>query len=224
MSGYISIKILAVTKMFNNICVAGIDDEYKWKRPIIKEIYCLKKEDIFQESLCVIKNYNKVKFKYVTFMDNNPHSEDVIIDPSQKPELLSQLSTADLEYGLNKINESSKITSTIKNFLLDNNRSLVLIQPLKITDCLWGYHFGKLQARIKFEFNERLYDYPCTDLGWRSFCMQNGNISQMGQNLNLLKAFFVIGLARKYLGTYHPMIVGIHTIPETKFDIDYNRI
>ncbi|MBN2603553.1 MAG: hypothetical protein JXA91_05440 [Candidatus Thermoplasmatota archaeon] len=222
---YIDLKILAVTRMLNQICVAGIDDDLKWRRPVRRSTLNILLSDIFDNNTCIIKNYNQVRFRFECNLNNVPHSEDFSINTEYKPILINELSIDDLRSDLNKIDESENFEENITSYLIENNRSLALIKPDEITGFTWFKSLNdKYQPRIQFELNNEKYDFSCTDLKWRAYGKSIANIKNVEELIKERDIYFAIGLTRKFMDKYWPMVVGIHILPDYECKINYKSL
>jgi len=225
MSEYVNLKILAVTRMLNEICVAGVDESHTWMRPVRQTNLNLLKSDIFQENKCVLRNYNVVRFLSKRRLNNVPHSEDFLVDWSYKPTIIKELDPDARKILYRRMDQTKDIKNNISSYLKTNKRSLVLVKPDEINGCSWVDSFsGKYKPRIRFNVNNIPYDFSCTDLRWRAFGRESKNRSGSMDMLNTKDIYFVIGLTRKFREDYWPMVVGVHTIPDMKISIDYSNL
>ena len=225
MNEYVNLNILAVTKMSNNVCIVGVDENNSWMRPVKSAYSNPSVSDIFHGNQCVIKTYNVVSFLANNKLTNYPHSEDFIANWSfKKPKFIKGLNLHERNELFFNIDESEKINEDITSYLLENNRSLILIKPNKIIRCSWiNSYDNKYKPRISFLLNEKFYNFPCTDLGWRAI----GRYYNMPKCVDLLNnndVYFVIGLSRKFNEEFWPMIVGVHAIPEIEIEINYSNL
>lgn len=228
MSKYIDLKILAVTKMLQQVCVAGVDESNNWMRPVrLPSLYLLKK-DIFQETKCILKNNNVVRFLSKKRLNNSPHSEDFEVDWSFTPTIINKLDKNSQKDLFEKINETDKIGNDIRTFLVNNNRSLVLIRPDEIISCSWmdGFVSGKYRPRIYFKFNSEHYNFPCSGLVWRKYGKDIAHREPSVNMLNSNDTYFAIGMTRlfktSHSETYWPMVIGVH--PMSDVEIDYSNL
>lgn len=209
--------------MINEICVAGIDESHNWMRPIRQPSLNLLKSDIFQGDLCVIKNYNVVRFLSQCKLNNMPHSEDFVVNWSQKPIVIDWLDESTREDLFLRIDETDYVEGDITSYLLNNNRSLILIKPEEICGLSWSDSF-KYKPRIRFKFNKISYNFSCTDIKWRAYGRESKNRQCAMDMLSNNNIYFVIGLTREFKGTYWPMVVGVHMIPDIEVSIDYSNL
>jgi len=82
--------------------------------------------------------------------------------------------------------------------------------------------------------NQKGNDLSCTDLKFRAFAKDllkkkkltsltlTGN--QLQEMLKFDKIFVAIGLTGKFRDEYWPMIIGFHTIPDYKQEVDYDNL
>jgi hypothetical protein len=222
--------MLAVTRMENQICVAGVNEANVWRRPVRLPTYNLSKDDIFQDGVCVIKNYNVVKYKSIRSLQNTPQSEDFLVDWSDTPTVISTVNEQSRLHIFNKIDESKnidEINDGIRRFLIENNRSLIMVKPDKVISSSFGPAKGKgFQTRLKFELNNIQYNPSCTDLRWRAYMNIKQNRNNIEQLFKGKEIYLAIGLTRElYLGRIWPMVIGVHMIPDLEnIEIDYDNL
>ncbi len=230
MSNYEKILMLAVTRMENQFCVAGVNEANAWKRPVRLPTFYLLKDDIFQDGVCVIKHYNVVRYISKGSLQNSPQSEDFLVDWSNRPTIQTSLDEQSRLKIFKKIDESKKIDEIdegIYHYLIENDRSLIMIKPDEILSCTYELAEGKgFKTRLIFELNNIDYNLSCTDLRWRAYMKDEVNRSTSTQLLKERDVYLTIGLTRKpFQGRIWPMVVGFHIIPDLEnIEIDYNNL
>ena len=225
--------------MLGDICIAGINKEYIWKRPIIQPNFNVGTKYIFNEGQLVLNNCNIVKFnqlitsysgKPISFTPKSPHSEDFLMDFDKPPIYLSTIQNSQRIQLFKKIDESTNANKDVESYLINNHRSLILIKPDSIESCLWKPSTMNEKSRIAFFLNKRFYELSCTDIKWRALRHDRDRDLKGLHLLSNREVYFVIGLSRLYkpekigIEKNWPMIVGVHTIPDYKVDIQYDNL
>lgn len=221
-----NVTILAVTRMLNAFCVAGISNN-EWIRPTRgAPNYHLIRSDLFHGNVCIIQNYNIVRFRFIQKLNNKPQSEDWFMDLSYTPSVIAALYQNNRIKVFDNIDETNDIKNDIYDYLISNDRSLIMIKPDRVTNCSWvDTYNGRYRPRVQFICKDNQYDYPCTDLRWRAFGRILNNRTQSINLLNGNITYLVIGLTRQLLhDRYWPMIVGVLTIPDININIDYDNL
>lgn len=132
------LTILAVTRMQEKrICIAGINEDGKWVRPVKAHPNHFEETDIFGKDKSIIyKNFNIVEIDFIRKLENPPHSEDYIIDESKEPKLIGNLPTQKREEFLISHTENDFFANhegeLIRKILKDSNRSLILVGQVDI--------------------------------------------------------------------------------------------
>lgn len=250
----INLKILAMSQMYQGVCIAGVNEKNEWIRPIRAKP---SKNTIFDRNLRFdypraferfLTNVNKYKKKTFIFKGKAgtiPHSEDYILyspnstlfkslDKDEKSHIrmklnlpLDEISDYECIRLLQSLDETDKLRKSHKrpeDYLLTNNRSLMLVKPDKIIECTRLNYRQQYKPYIEFKINGiPTLNYRCTDLQWMS--LGKYSIEKANQYfLNDEEIYFVIGLSRldKKMRS-HPLIVGIHTVPLhfKKISIDF---
>jgi hypothetical protein len=218
------ISILATTKMYNGVCVAGLDSDLDWTRPVKQPGFNLQRSDLRRLGKVVIENYNQVEFLFTRRLENKPHSEDVAVDWSRKPKLRGRLAEDEVFELLNDTDETPNVGSSIKRFLVSGKRSLVNVRP---DGPIEGYMerkpYGRVQRRMKFCVNRADYDIPCTDLRWRALT-RGGEEAVEGVLEDAEDLILTIGLTRIHLRKYWPLVLTVHTHPSYEVEVDYDRL
>lgn len=213
--------VLAATKHHNGYCIAGVNTDLEWSRPVVRKRgkRPLKKSHVFEDGHWISKKRNIVRYEAKKYYKYVPHSEDFLFDESKGPKFIKQIDTDDFKKIISELDESKKITNGIKDYLINNRRSLMLVKPNEI-ECKTRTTDHGRQCRIKFSLNENEYDFTCTNLRWRKFIRDN-NLKEGNELLNNRESYFSIGLTREYEGEYWPLVIGVHTFP--KFEIEVNH-
>lgn len=219
---------MAVTRALNHFCVAGVNQTNDWKRPVCIPGWFLRRNQVFQDNECIVRNYNIVRFYSEGNMNNQPHSEDFKIDANRSFQLLGIVSENERAELFSEIDESNLIEESderIYNYLLSNNRSLIMIKPDGIDQCTCEPNEYKgIKTRIHFTLNDEYYNISCTDIRWRAYIRNHRNESNT-DTLNNRETYLTIGLTREpWNGQIWPIVVGLHVLPELHVDVDYNNL
>jgi hypothetical protein len=224
------ITVLAVSKLGNELCIAGVDDDRNWIRPTClsrggwRQFY---KADIYDENNNpVISLSNVVDIHLIRPIPQigTPHIEDWEYDRRFKPILIRTLNDSQ------RLQLFQEISSRTLDPLINNYRSLCLIEPSFIVSANFANISvrGRYQPILDFRFEGRLYSYKVTDIYWRAIGRHLPRRILDGRELqNILrysKIFLTIGLTRLYRNRYWPMVVGVHTVPYFPIMIDYENI
>lgn len=229
-----NIIILAVTKIGNELCVAGIDDSGNWIRPTtyngdFRHFY---KADIYNSNNNpIIALSNRVTLRLIHHIPqiNTPHIEDWEYDRSCRPILINTLNDSERLKLFHNISEKN-----LDPLINNHTRSLCLIEPAEIISADFSNTSsrGECQPILKFIFNKIEYNYKVTDIYWRvvgRYLTSNKHKpildgESLCKELGCSKFFLTIGLTRLFKETYWPMVIGVHTIPLFDIKIDYNNI
>ena len=229
------ITVLAVSKLGNELCVAGVDEDRNWIRPTClssggwRQFY---KVDIYDENNMPVISLSNVVAIYLTHpipQIDTPHIEDWEYDRSFKPTLIRTLNNSQRLELFQEISQQT-LDPLIRNY----ERSLCLIEPSSIVSANFANTSfrGEYQPILVFRFEGQLYSYKVTDIYWRAL---GRNLLARGYNpvlegeelqsiLEYSKFFLTIGLGRQFRGRYWPLIVGVHTVPYFPVRINYENI
>ena len=236
------LTILAVTKMQERrICIAGINENGKWVRPVKDYPNHFKEVDLFdKDRLPIYKNFNIVEIDFTRKLEKHPHSEDYVINENKEPEVIGSFPLQKREEFLISHTENDFFANhegePVRKILKEANRSLVLVGPVDVRYAV--IEEGKT-PRIRFNI-PNVYDCerstPCTDLKFIAFCKvilkERGNekvildSQELKRILEIESIFLALGLGRWYKEKkdYYDMVIGFHTIPDYQTEIDYNNL
>jgi len=228
--GKTRVTILAATKMTDGICIAGVDSDNRWFRPIPEGAYNFSPTLLSSGGQIIVAPYNVIEFLKGKRLGRPPHSEDVEVDSSIGPSLVGTLNDNQLHTLMKQIDEHDSIpygVQNLENWLVSENRSLTLTHVDEVIDAFRNnYSEDSLdQRRVSFRVGSSIFSLPCPDLRWRS--LTRGNRDKEG--LNVLKSakvlYVALGLSRLWpaTGRYHAMVVGVHPIPKLASVVDYDR-
>lgn len=224
-----SIVILAATRMKSGVCVAGLDSQMNWVRPIGYRQFKLDPINLTCQGKYVVENYNRVELQFDRKTGQPPHSEDVVVDWSRPPRLLETLDDDDVFDILHDSDETSRVGNNIETYLHSHGRSIVNIHPEGSIDCLKKiWPFGKVQRKLVFTVNEVKYTMSCTDLRWRALTREDEEMPRRVLR-NSEETVLTIGLTRpwgKWPGNERiwPLVLTVHTYPRYEVVVDYDRL
>ncbi|MBU4311654.1 MAG: hypothetical protein KJ706_02905 [Candidatus Omnitrophica bacterium] len=229
------ITILAVTKLGNELCVAGVDSDGNWIRPTTlsrggwRQFYKVDIYDKNRKPIITLSNVVVIHLVRPIPEIDTPHIEDWEYGRRSKPVFIRTLSDSQRLSLFQEISEQT-LAPLIKN----HERSLCLIEPSSIVSVNFANisYTGKYQPILDFTFKGKSYSYKVTDIYWRAL---GRNLLAKGHNpvlkgkelqsiLQYSKFFLTIGLGRQFKEKYWPFIVGIHTVPQFQVKIDYGNI
>ena len=208
---------MVCTRMLGAYCIAGIEEKnFSWIRPIRKAGKPLQYVDIKCVNGNRMEMYDLIELDFDKRLNNKPHSEDFKIKSGEYPLLIKKIPISDnIKKLCSKKDESKKISPNIKDFLVGNNRSLILIKPDEIKGLgLLDPFDGKYKPTINFTLNDVYYSYSCTDLKWRKLGRLKGGKNKMKNLLESEELYFSIGLSRLFREDYWPFIIGVHIFPD----------
>lgn len=219
------LTILVVSKMLRKACVAGVNTEMEWCRPVRLPDYNLYLRDINPRTGYIQKG-NVLRFQVNEFLNNTPHSEDFTVTSNTPITLIRTLDSAELTNLVSEADESDNILESnlyIKDYLVNSNRSLCVIKPDNIighTDI--DTYNNRYRPKIHFEFGSNNLNLSCTDIHWRALGRTEAGMVIQNEILEEDDVYFVIGLSRFFRGDYWPMIAGIYPLPN--IEIDYGNL
>lgn len=216
MGNPLTITILAVTKTYESYCIAGMDANGKWYRPL-PELGGKFWSDL---------RYGDGAFIQVgdVWEVNNYISENDLTSPGHTEDIRLKSSVTRVKSLNNQQliqfvqrNQENKIQ--LQRTLNANDRSLCLVHVEYFEGFVHTYN-ERRSARVKFKYNGEIYHnttsfpgFPLTDLKWRSYILKEKDTPRIWRSV-----FICIGLARrepaKNLNKEFPMVISIITDPE----------
>lgn len=226
----VRITILAATRMYNGICVAGVDQSRDWTRPVRLPEFNFDRESLSERDEVVVEPYNEIEFRITRMLDDSPQSEDCQIDRTRAPHLVRTISDPELTALMKSLDEYDTIERQkdkegVSKWLTNLNRSLALTRVDKVLKAYRGSSdYDRRPRRLIFRVGNATFDMPCTDLRWR-YMTRGDRDDECTRSLNSAHAlYFALGLTRLFQGRYWPMVVGIHPIPRLSGEVDYDRL
>jgi hypothetical protein len=224
----IRLTILATTRMLNGICIAGIDSEDKWIRPVPRDAESFTPSSLSPSRRVVVEPYDEVEFVVRRQLKNSPHSEDLEVDSSRTPSIIRNVGETALGRLMRRNDEHDQISEKggdLERWLKQQNRSLTLTRVDEAVDAFRGtFDPAGGQRRIRFRVGKQLFTLPCTDLRWRASTRGNRDGRMLKHLRSAEVLYFALGLARQLNYHYYPMVVGVHPIPKLAVEVDYDDL
>ncbi|HKQ77682.1 MAG TPA: hypothetical protein VJ810_28560 [Blastocatellia bacterium] len=235
------ITILALTKMHGGVCVAGIDGDGCWVRPVRPHSdsppryetvtdYCLLPLDFFHGGRSHLINMGVTRFSFTSHKPQAPHTEDWVMELTRKPRLMRKLTDEEQERFL-----AAHVEDGAPLFEGDGRRSLALIKPVSFSFSFGMNHSGDdVSVRASFKVGDlEIDDVGCTDLRMRA--LGRKTLEKSGDRRSLLRdedfrrhdkqaTYLTIGLSRPFQGKHWLILVGVHSIPELAVEIDFAKL
>jgi hypothetical protein len=235
------VLILAVTKMLAGVCIAGMTTireavtGLQWVRPVREHEHVLL-GDITTPEGSVLRPFDVATLSLLRPAASPPHVEDWFADFRHRPCVLRRLEGEQRSRFLNKYLDTAP-----EQVLETQHRSLCLIKP----DWVRGNfrldaYSGQFEARLAFGLGPRQYvgshakgGVPVTDLKWRAlgraWLPATGGWTEfdagdLEARFGIQQVFLTVGLSRSFQGTYWPMVVGVHPVPEYEAIVDYDNL
>ncbi len=219
--------VLAATKMFNGICVAGVDENLAWIRPVLKDGMNFPPESLQVSGRVVAEPYNEVEFHVQRRLANNPQTEDHEVDLSRGLRSVRTLNDNQLSHLLNQIDESHLVGAhrDLERTLTARNRSLILARVDDVDEAYTKLtQQGRPQRRIGFHIGRCMFDLPCTELRWRRLTRGGRDDIGLQKPQEAQDVYLALGLTRLFNGHCWPMVVGVHPIPKLSVVVDYGSL
>ena len=214
------ITILAVTKAWDDFCIAGMNEKGKWIRPIVSSgsVRFWSREKLIRQGQFIrcgdvweIEGYSPSQFQYPN------HTEDFV---STDFECYKTLDNDELmKFLKERVEDEQAFADTVNA----RKRSLCLVKPNSIFPNV-DYWDGKAKPKMRFDgsfdINNPLTarrDYIVKDCKWSALMV--GNISVPKPK----EVYLCLGLATPtpYDGIEYPQIIGLHTNPPAPFSSNY---
>lgn len=234
--------MLAVTRKVNGICIAGVANDLKWVRPVKNHILNLEDIKSDKDYLSTSKVYD---FSFIKHIPTLPQTENYLIDEAKQITYVKTLTENERLALFQRLQENSLIISNREldtaAVLKNNKRSLIFLGPVTIESVHMRYENSYMKSpKITFKINslpvknQKGNDLSCTDLKFRAFAKDllkkekltsltlTGN--QLQEMLKFEQIFVAIGLTGKFRDEYWPMVIGFHTVPDYKQEVDYDNL
>ena len=234
--------ILAVTKMLGGICIAGMTSEpdpvtrLRWVRPIRDYGHVLL-GDITTPDNVVVCPFDVVEFNLLQPKPTPPHTEDWIADfVRHRPRIVRCLEGERRTTFL-----QTYLDTAPRQVLASQQRSLCLVRPDRIKGCFrLDPYSGSYDARMAFGLEGHTYrgsyargGFSVTDLKWRAlgraWLPDEGGWTEfesgdLEARFGIQEIYLAVGLTRSYQGSFWPIVVGVHTVPDYPATVDYDNM
>lgn len=223
----IHVVLLAITKMHNGYCFAGMTCNGKWIRPVLAH----------QRQWGSLMYENEEKIKIGDIIDvrqlkrlspkrpEMPHIEDVVVQRMIK---VGELAHHELIEFLKDVVEGY---AELEDTLARKNRSLCLVEVSSLKK-VYVEEEDRKRTRISFKLPNVDFEYinttqkpgyPCVCLHWRAI---QGHGIEIPDKFNSI--FLGIGLARGFFSGNRwvdptPMVISVITDPALPLGIDYDN-
>ena len=206
------------------ICVAGVDMDGHWVRPVKLPEFDFSPQQLSQKGRVVVEPYNEVEFRLGQHLNNSPQSEDVEA-VAAGPILMRTLNEIQLLSLMQQKDEHQGVADNgndLEGWLVGMNRSLVLTRVDEVLRAYRNtYSDGRRQRRIVFRVHDKFFNLPCTDLRWRRMTRDDRDAEALEISKSSRTIYLALGLPRIFQGHYYPMVVGVHPLPKLVGDVDY---
>jgi hypothetical protein len=230
------ITILAVTRLSDGVCVAGVTQDGQWvrpTRPTSLDWRQLEYSDCKDKSgAWAVRKGNIVAMDLAEPIPAEAHSEDLRIG-RQAPVLVKQLPEAEYRQVCAELTEGS--TAPIEG--PDAKRSLMMVHPAKITSFSFDVEENwkgqkKYTPRCTFWLGGRLYrDRSVSDAEWREHgrhirkknggdCRLTGE--EVFRSLGIEDCWLTLG-RNEVESNIYLMVIGVHLFPVRRFEMDFGR-
>lgn len=238
------VLIMAMTRMLSGVCTAGFtlqshpSSHLAWVRPV-KEHGSLLLGDLTDAEARVIQCSDVVELNLIRHRPRSPHAEDWTSDfIFHRPRLLRQLEGEKRARFL-----AGHLDKAPQEVLGPQpSRSLCLVRPER---CWASFTLDpyslKYEARIGFALDgasnqgaNSARGIPVTDLKWRALgrrWLENDGVKDLSldetrlqKRVGAQEIFLALGLGRSHQGKSWLLVIGVHTVPDYRAEIDYTNL
>jgi hypothetical protein len=237
-----TLLILATTKMLGGVCFAAMSTVPDpttglcWARPVREHGHVLL-GDITTDTGHVLEPFDVAELSLVRARGDPPHVEDWIADfVHHRPRLVRRLEGERRAAFLR-----SHLDGAPSEVFDCQQRSLCLVRPDWIKGCFrLDSHSGQLDARLAFTLGGRRYQgsvakggHSVTDLRWRalgrSWLPEAGGwtefeADELRRRCGIEEIYLALGLSRSFEGSFWPLVIGVHTVPDYRAVVDYRNL
>ena len=221
------IVVLAATKMFGGMCVAGADSDAHWVRPVNPPGYSFSPQELSENGRVIVEPYNEIEFVAGERLGNPPETEDIKAIVSEQPHLVRTLDDGDTLALLRRMDEHDEVAvhaGELEHWLIGVERSLILTRADELLLAYRNAFNERRQRRIVFRVGQSILNLLCTDLRWRCITRNDKDAEALETLKRASDVYFALGLARPFQGHNYPMVVGVHPIPKLEARVDYNDL
>jgi hypothetical protein len=224
----LKVYILAVTLAYDKYCIAGMDEDGNWVRPIPKDPatrFWRKDQITFNQGYGFIRSGDVIEFqerKPLSYQHQN-HTEDFIVD-SSSIKLVKRLSNPEL---MGFLKDKSETQKDFDNTTQASGRSLCLIKVDHFNHQITQFPGARAKPKMTFlnqHFNvanpkTTQGNYIVKDCKWSNLVLNNSVRNESKYN----NIYLSIGLATPtgYDGIEYPQVIGLHTDPEIPLPNSY---
>lgn len=209
--------VLAVTKTFEGYCVAGMNKEGRWIRPLPPSGRKFWDIELDKRQIKVGDVWEISEWQVELDATSPRHTEDIRLN--QNPAFGGRMSNEQLvEFAIRHQESVQDLNETLNA----DSRSLCLVSVDSYNNFMDHSSYNNKQSpRMTFEIQGEEYQnttrsntgFPITDLKWRAYTMQNKQVENQFNDI-----FICIGLARmepkKDINKEYPMLISLITNPE----------
>ena len=232
--GLEKIALLAVTKLGGALCLAGVNNQREWVRPVRLDPGdwpLFDKNDITDKNgktVAALNNVIALNLLRPVPAPGEPHVEDWEYDRTLKPMLVKTLNDRE-RLGLLR----SLIEKDPDGVIEKKTRSLCLVEPEALIHADFSsVRRAKYKPELAFRLGGKELCFPVTDIHWRALGRTLAEKRAQGilrekelqSALGYKKIFLTLGLTRRYYGKYYPMVIGVHPFPFFPAAIDYQNL
>lgn len=204
------VTFLVKSEKHGKICLACVDENRKWIRPIKPGGF--DEKDIVMDNGKTIQLFDVVNMTFGTPFPIKHHEENVLVSPRAGIKFVKRLSENERSSLLSEI-ANKRILNTVRSredlyneLTLNLNQSLVLAGPINMFGIQCSFISGKTHPRIWIagpNDKEHIFYITCTDIGFCKFVKSKFNNFEVNdaiissQDIAELKnkqTYFVIGL------------------------------
>jgi len=223
------VYILAVTKASDKYCIAGMDDNGNWVRPISSSPstrFWSANELTFENDFGFIRVGDVIEFEGIvpSQYQHQNHNEDIIVSSTQPIRLVNRLTNDELFDFLHGKDESKQAFDKTVNA---QGRSLCLVKVSGFQHQITQYQSESQKPKMTFTNNDFNVTNPKTtpgnyivkDCKWCNIVL-NGTINNDKKYADI---YLAIGLATAF-GVNHieyPQVIGLITNPEVPLPNNY---
>lgn len=218
------VTILAVTKAYDRFCIAGLNEDGQWVRPMPTDPSASDPQSRFwtREQLKMASgkfvkpgDVWDVNGRQPTRYLHPNHVEDYVVTQGSFHHSLTNNQLIQF------LRTHAEDSIAFNNTVLGNGRSLCLVKVLSFKTEVFEYQ-GKKDPKIylmgiNFSLDNpqvKFKNYKLKDCKWAGLVLQ-------GYSSSFNKVYACIGLATQFNGKEYPQLIGLHTSPEAPFSNTY---
>lgn len=230
------IIVLAVTRLSDGVCVAGVTNDGDWVRPTRPNAAHWRQ---LEYSDCrdasgewIVRKGNTVRMDLIEPIPKGAHSEDWLVG-QRHPELVEEVSKEDYRGICKELQEKSAALIEAPSA----KRSLMMVHPKKITSFTFNVETNmkgqkRYTPRCFFWLGGKLRQrVPISDAEWRGYGrglrkQHGGDCRVIGgdafDQLDAEDCWLTLG-RNEFDSTIYLMVIGVHLFPPRRFPRDFKR-